>query len=219
MDDGPALWEGAVTYGAVGVTSAPDLMRHPPDGYRPFEVRRRIGHGDERWEFACTELLTWGLQRRSGLRVEVAPSPETVTGTGYKPVEFDPQGEPVKPAATESEATFSAKGEPFLRPGDSARLLAGFGFVRLPAPVRVIYVIEESDRCGFAYGTLPGHPESGEEAFVLERTDDGSVWLTIRSISRPSSWPWWVLYPALRLAQAIATRRYLRALARPIGKS
>src|SRR5258705_3252907 len=35
------------------------------------------------------------------------------------------------------------------------------------APCRGVYVVDEPDRRGFAYGTLPGHAESGEEQFVL----------------------------------------------------
>jgi hypothetical protein len=30
-------------------------------------------------------------------------------------------------------------------------------------------------RLGLAYGTLPGHPERGEESFVIELLDDGQV--------------------------------------------
>ena len=44
-------------------------------------------------------------------------------------------------------------------------------------PARVVYVIDEPLRKGFAYGTLPGHPETGEEAFIVEYRDDDSVWL------------------------------------------
>ena len=33
----------------------------------------------------------------------------------------------------------------------------------------VVYIIHEPDRQGFAYGTLPGHPESGDEALMSER--------------------------------------------------
>jgi uncharacterized protein (UPF0548 family) len=40
------------------------------------------------------------------------------------------------------------------------------------APCRVIYTITEPRRKGFAYGTLPGHPESGEEAFTISQCDD-----------------------------------------------
>ena len=34
----------------------------------------------------------------------------------------------------------------------------------LRAPCRVVYVIDEPDVRGFGYGTLPGHPECGDEA-------------------------------------------------------
>jgi uncharacterized protein (UPF0548 family) len=77
-------------------------------------------------------------------------------------------------------------------------------------PVRVVYTIDEPDRRGFAYGTLPGHPVEGEESFVVARRA-GGVWLDIRSFSRPSR-RWRVLAPLLRRAQDVALGRYLRAL-------
>lgn len=40
----------------------------------------------------------------------------------------------------------------------------GIGSLRLQAPCRVVYAVDEPRRRGFAYGTLAGHPESGEEA-------------------------------------------------------
>ncbi|MDP3207567.1 MAG: DUF1990 domain-containing protein, partial [Rhodoglobus sp.] len=84
------------------------------------------------------------------------------------------------------------------------------------APARVVYLIDEPKRKGFAYGTLPGHPEDGEEAFIVSQNADGSVWLTVRAFSRPSNRFWWAVYPALRVAQWYYTRRYLRALAVPL---
>ena len=91
--------------------------------------------------------------------------------------------------------------------GADATIIA-FGLVR--EPVRVVYVIDEPDRCGYAYGTRHGHPLRGEELFVLERRDTGT-WLRIRSFSRPAG-AWWLLYPALRVIQAVVVRRYLVAL-------
>src|SRR5262249_47647651 len=41
---------------------------------------------------------------------------------------------------------------------------------------RVLYLIDDSGpvrRVGFAYGTLPGHAECGEERFTVEMTPDG----------------------------------------------
>ena len=84
-------------------------------------------------------------------------------------------------------------------------------------PVRVIYVVNEPRKVGFAYGTLPGHPEDGEESWMVEQRDDGSVWITVRAFSRPANGWWWAVYPALRILQAYFTERYLRALAGPIS--
>jgi uncharacterized protein (UPF0548 family) len=179
-----------VTYAAVGSTRAPDLLTHPPQGFRGSQVRSRIGHGDARWEFACQQTMSWGIQRRAGFRV-VATAQAT---------------------RTPLEQVFSSDGHAMLRPGDDVELVA----LGLRSPVRVIYLVEEPTRRGFAYGTLPGHPECGEESFVVDQTEDGSVWMTVRSFSRPSSRRWWALYPMLRLAQAIITKRYLRALSVPI---
>ena len=53
--------EQAVTYAAVGASQAPDLLQYPPQGYRPLEMRGRVGHGDERWEWAVDALLTGGV--------------------------------------------------------------------------------------------------------------------------------------------------------------
>ncbi|WP_111467088.1 DUF1990 family protein [Microbacterium suaedae] len=97
-----------------------------------------------------------------------------------------------------------------LRLGDSAVLRIPFW--PRDVPCRVVYVVDEPHRAGFAYGTLPGHPERGEEAFIVERDEDGSVWLRVRAFSRPSGAIFWIGYPLLRLLQEIYTRRYLRAL-------
>ena len=80
--------------------------------------------------------------------------------------------------------------------------------------MRVIYLVEEPSRRGFAYAPCPGIRCVVSRS--SDQTDDGSVWMTIRSFSRPSSKRWWLVYPALRIAQAVAVRRYLRALSVPI---
>ena len=49
------------------------------------------------------------------------------------------------------------------------------------------YVTNQPDRQGFAYGTLPGHPECGEEAFIVEQHDDGAVTFAITAFSRPAT--------------------------------
>lgn len=80
------------------------------------------------------------------------------------------------------------------------------------APCRVVYVIDEADRCGFAYGTLPGHPESGEEAFLLDRGTDTATTFTITGFSRPATTAAKLAGPLARRVQDFLTARYLRAL-------
>jgi uncharacterized protein (UPF0548 family) len=112
------------------------------------------------------------------------------------------------------EAVYDPQGTRLLAPGDTAVLGVGLG---ISFPVRVIYVVDEPRRRGFAYGTLPGHAEDGEESWMVEHRDDDSVWITIRVFSRPANRWWWAVYPALRVAQEYYTRRYLRALAGPLS--
>jgi uncharacterized protein (UPF0548 family) len=215
MDAG-TLWQVPVTYGAVGGTQARDLMRYPPKGFRPVERRIRIGHGQARWEHAWVETMTWGIQKRAGITVHALEAPTEVTAGTYVPVAFDAEGTPVQPAGSvdAGETVFAPDGTPMLRPGDTAIMHVPLFPPKVPA--RVVYVIDEPLRKGFAYGTLPGHPEIGEESFLVEYRDDDSVWLTIRAFSRPSSWIFWVGYPLVRLMQEIYTSRYERALSGPI---
>jgi len=214
----PAVWQRPVSYGAVGATQAPDLMQHAPKGFRAIETRTRIGFGDNRWEYAWTQALTWGIQRASGMTVTLSESPAAVTDLTYTPVGFDEEGNPVEPATIGSngDALFGPDGREFLKPGDTVTLTVPVGPFKSVAPVRVVYVIDEPTRKGFAYGTLTGHPISGEEMWVIERTEDGSVWMNIRAFSRPAHWYLWFGYPALRIMQSLSTRRYQRALSGPI---
>jgi uncharacterized protein (UPF0548 family) len=88
----------------------------------------------------------------------------------------------------------------------------GIGPARLHAPVRVAYVVEDVRRIGFAYGTLPGHPVSGEELFCVEHRDDDSVVLVVAAFSRPQTIAARIAGPIGRLGQRLITARYLRSL-------
>ena len=94
-------------------------------------------------------------------------------------------------------------------------LTARLGPFLIREPIQVVSVIDEPHRKGFAYGTLSGHPVSGEEAFIVDRHADDSVWLTIRSITQPTTGAWRLAGPAVALAQRCYRRRYLRALTVP----
>lgn len=96
--------------------------------------------------------------------------------------------------------------------GDRVIVTARLLKMTVVEPVEVVTVVQEFDRVGFAYQTLPGRPVSGEEAFIVHRDGD-EVRLTVRSLTRAAPrQPWRALYPLLRIAQLIARRRYLRSL-------
>lgn len=96
---------------------------------------------------------------------------------------------------------------------EGAVVVLGFGLrgFALSAPCRVVYVIDDVDCRGFAYGTLAGHPESGEERFVVRRADD-RVELAIDAFSRPHTALAKLGSPMVRWAQNRITNRYLHAL-------
>ena len=85
------------------------------------------------------------------------------------------------------------------------------GFLR--APCRVVYVIDEPDIRGFAYGTLPGHPESGEERFAVRYDPKiSAVFAEVTAFSRPGAWWSKAGGPFVVMAQRIIAKRYLRAV-------
>ncbi|KRB79555.1 hypothetical protein ASE01_22740 [Nocardioides sp. Root190] len=109
----------------------------------------------------------------------------------------------------------SASDDLHVVPDRDYTLVARIGPVRLQEPVRVVDVVDLPDRRGFAYGTRPGHPVSGEEAFIVHRATDGTVWLTLRSLTRASGGWRRLLFPAALLAQPFYRRRYQAALRQP----
>jgi uncharacterized protein (UPF0548 family) len=70
---------------------------------------------------------------------------------------------------------------------------------------RIVYVVDESgpiSKFGFAYGTLPGHVESGEERFLIEwNRGENSVWYDILAFSRPNHFLTRIGYPMVRRTQ------------------
>lgn len=203
-----------VTYGAIGATQAVDLLYYPPQGFRPVERSVKLGSGAERFSSAKVSLFSWGIQRGAGLEVlDIDPG----TGEQYAGVDYDENGVPLSLRRT-SEIVYGEDGEPLISNGMSAVLRTRVGPFNVNAPVRVVYTIDEPRRAGFAYGTLTGHPASGEEAFILERRDDDSIWLTIRAFSRPSSFWFALVSPVSRIVLKQTMSRFLRAL-HPAGQA
>lgn len=166
------LAAGELNYPGIGSTE----HGQPPEGYRSSVSQAYLGDGLETYQRVAQGILTWELQRRSGLRVR-----------------------------TESDVVV---------PG--ARVVSGFGVgpIRINAPCEVVWVRrsapgEVPQSAGFAYGTLPGHPVRGEEAFEVSLDAGGRVFLKITAFSRYSNW----LYAAggvlASAAQRHTTSRYI----------
>jgi uncharacterized protein (UPF0548 family) len=90
-----------------------------------------------------------------------------------------------------------------------------FGFWSLNAS-RIVYVIDEERRFGFAYGTLRDHAESGEERFCIEWDSDDSVAYDLLSFSKPHAWPVKVLNPLARVLQKKFARDSMLAMKRAV---
>ncbi len=92
-----------------------------------------------------------------------------------------------------------------------SEVIVHLGPVRVPC--RVVYVVDEPGRRGFAYGTLRGHAESGEELFLVRydpATDE--VYADVTAFSRHATWWSKLGSPVTSVIQRLVTDRYLRAL-------
>lgn len=91
-------------------------------------------------------------------------------------------------------------------------------WLALAAPCRIVGVLDEPDRWGFAYATLPGHPEQGEESFVVSIATEGMVKFTIAAFSRPGERITRLAGPVGRAMQKAGTNGYLKALQRFVNR-
>ncbi|NYI03822.1 DUF1990 family protein [Allostreptomyces psammosilenae] len=99
-------------------------------------------------------------------------------------------------------------------PGDRVTPLLRLGPVRVAAPCEVVWTVETDQAAGFGYGTLPGHPECGEEAFVVHRLVSGESVLTVTAFSRPAAWYTRAAGPLVPLGQ----KQYARHLGRTLRR-
>ena len=162
----------------------------PPAGYAVDRTRIRLGEGEEVFRSASAALRRWE-QFDLGW-VEASPS--------HTPI----------------------------RPGEVVAAMGHALGVWWINACRIVYTIDEEgpdsqfeapvSRFGFAYGTLPGHVESGEERFLVE-WDRGTnaVWYDIIAFSRPNHLLSRVGYPVVRRLQKRFGRDSAAAMLRATG--
>jgi uncharacterized protein (UPF0548 family) len=108
---------------------------------------------------------------------------------------------------------FDAASTPEAAPGTALTVRLGIGPFGITAPCRVVYVLNEPNRRGFAYGTLPGHPEIGEELFAVDYDPaDDSVHGLVAAFSRPGTWYTRLGGPATRFLQHYIAGKYIDAI-------
>ena len=122
-------------------------------------------------------------------------------------------------ACHEGAGLMRVPARPELREGVTLVQALPTGPAWVAAACRIVWVLDEPDCFGFAYGTLPEHPESGEEAFVVVRDPaSGEVRLEIKVFSRAR-------HPLARLGwfvgrqiQVRVTNRFLDGLETYVAK-
>jgi uncharacterized protein (UPF0548 family) len=101
--------------------------------------------------------------------------------------------------------------------GTTVAVLTSLGPLHVLSACRIVRVVDEPDRFGFAYGTLPPHPEEGEEHFVVARSPDRSgsgrgVRFDVVAFSRAHDLLTKLGGPIPRRIQAHATQQYLQGM-------
>jgi uncharacterized protein (UPF0548 family) len=172
--------ERPFSYPGVGLTRALPGAE-PPAGFDLDHNRIRLGEGEADFAAARQAIDRWTMFPRGWTRIvgHGEPDPET--------------------------------GAPPIREGTVVAMIARALGLSWRSSCRIVYVLDGRElnqdgdqdggvrRYGFAYGTLPGHVEYGEERFSVERLPDGSVWYDLLAFSRPHYW-------AARLAKPLARR-------------
>ncbi|MHA7270842.1 DUF1990 family protein [Arthrobacter sp. HLT1-20] len=188
----PRASRGTLNYPYLGLTrlvaQKSAESAHWPAGFAHVDKTLAVGAGQEAFDALAEGIMTWQIQRRAGLQVSAPP-----------------------------------------RAAVGATVVSGFGVgnLRLPVPCEVVWAMEpctvagpdgaDVQMAGFGYGTLPGHPALGEEAFIAMRTSDGGVYFRLLAFSKPAGFIYALGSPVTKLTQAGVTRSYLQAARGLVG--
>lgn len=220
-----AGWDPDATFWLNDLTTHPSspLATGAPDSKPQRWLQRTEGH---EWVMSTDALASlrrgkthpgiaqWalaGVSRSAGYRVS---SVTGLLGTGADV--WERASEDVLHWAVKTRSGFTVNTADPVTEGQYVQVTAGLWGIKVIEPVEVVAVVKAPERVGFSYRTLPGHPVSGEEAFIVHRDGSGAgdqFFLTIRSLTRAApQQPWRTLFPLLMVVQRLVRRRYLRAL-------
>ncbi|WP_254127016.1 DUF1990 family protein [Aquihabitans sp. G128] len=88
-----------------------------------------------------------------------------------------------------------------------------FGPLTVVAANRIAAVVDEPRRWAFAYASLPGHAEVGEEAFAVEHRADDTVWAVVAATAHIALPGHRFLQPVFAPLPRRFARRYLATVA------
>lgn len=195
----------SVNYGTVGASLTAYLLRYPPRGFWVGEHSAKLGTGRPRFESARDQMWQWAIHLNAGLEIlDVVPGSEG----GYRGLNQRESQAEIDP----NEISYTEQGYALVNPGATVSQRIRLWRWTIDLPSRVVLVIDEENRAGYALGSLPGHPFVGEQAFILEIRPDESVWLTVRQLGQPANPKLRVLSPLLRWQQYLLTKRLLKSL-------
>ncbi|MCB0995993.1 MAG: YndJ family transporter [Acidimicrobiales bacterium] len=106
-----------------------------------------------------------------------------------------------------------AEPPPPITAGQTVTMAIPVGPISVTAAARIIDVVDEADRYGFTYATLPHHPEDGEESFIITRDAGGDASYTVTAVWRTGTYASRALPPLTRYLQRRAISRYLAGVA------
>src|SRR3954453_5915526 len=181
-----------LNYAAIGATTSDVVLSFPPEGFRSTEVRHRLGSGTPRVHHAGRPAMTGCARRGAGIEVRAV------------------QAEQAAASLRETGPLFLEDGTPWIPPGMTASLTVEDRSFPLDGLVKVVTVLDEPGRIGFAWGTCPGNALQAEQLLLVEHAEDDAVWATIRTICRLEGLRG--RSPRLRRAQERLERRLVTAL-------
>ncbi|MEA2825638.1 MAG: hypothetical protein QOG43_77 [Actinomycetota bacterium] len=199
----------------------------PPGGYKRHQFGRRRPRAAGTGAFHVGRLSVTALDRRLadasaapgvsypeiGCTLVPGATPSFTRTLGHGPAAFDGAVQGLREWAP--QLALGARVHPPDAPitiGTTVLIVLRAGPLEVVARDRIVVCVDEPGRFGFAYGTLPGHPERGEESFLVRLLPDGTVTGTVTVVAGPGSWPAKLGGPVLGVLQRWAVRRYLAAL-------